>query len=601
MRLSWTLDSLLHPPLPPLPSPAAPFTTRRATATTTMASTDTTSSSSSLSATQSGVRVQIYPTSNTGVITPFWRDKYEREARKYWDIFYRRHENRFFKDRHYLDKEWGRYFDDGDENDSKGSTSDNKGKKKIVFEGHKDFKADCVDVFVCDLTVDDLGNKILPSSVDVVTMIFMLSAVSPEKMPLVLQNIRRVLKPSGYVLLRDYAIGDLAQERLTSKDQKISENFYVRGDGTRAFYFSEDFLLGLLKQNGFICKEFIIHCKQVENRSRGIVMDRRWMQCVFCTTDGSNSHESCNHVNCIPEFNDSEKHHQSSETAVLANDVDISDSILVDMFNTSTNFSEKINIAIGDHIFNIKMLSKEFQHTCKSTGLMLWESARLMSSILADNPSIVTGKSILELGCGSSGICSMIAAGAAKLVVATDGDERALDLLGQNIISNVSPPLSDRMAWKKLEWGNSDDIGSVKELCPQGFDVIIGTDVTYIPDAILPLFKTASALISGGSTGECKPVLILCHVLRRVDEASILDAASQAGFTLVDSWPFETGRETSQQLRIASKGRGLIAGWLLGDVVQRESHSSALNIMCFEFSRLEQLCLTDGCAIDCPH
>lgn len=262
---------------------------------------------------------------------------------------------------------------------------------------------------------------------------------------------------------------------------------------------------------------------------------------------------------------------------------------------------QKINIAIGDHTFNIKMISKEFQHTCKSTGLMLWESARLMSSILADNPSIVTGKSILELGCGSSGICSMIAARAAKLVVATDGDERALDLLGQNIISNMSPPLSDRMAWKKLEWGNSDDIGSVKQLCPQGFDVIIGTDVTYIPDAILPLFKTASALISGGSTGECKPVLILCHVLRRVDEASILDAASQAGFSLVDSWSFETRRETSQQLSIASKERGLIAGWLLGDVVQRESHSSALNIMCFEFSRLEQLCSTDGCAIDCPH
>lgn len=77
--------------------------------------------------------------------------------------------------------------------------------------------------------------------------IFMLSAVSPEKMPLVLQNVRKVIKvgnccicycefvtffwnlarllvhvwwksypfsilqPNGYVLLRDYATGDLAQ------------------------------------------------------------------------------------------------------------------------------------------------------------------------------------------------------------------------------------------------------------------------------------------------------------------------------------------------------------------------------------------------------
>ncbi|CAN6456163.1 unnamed protein product [Victoria cruziana] len=589
-----------------------------------MASTGTTPSLSSSPSPQSGDRVQIYPASDAGVITPFWREKYEREAKKYWDAFYKRHENRFFKDRHYLDKEWGHYFNDVDENDRNESPSENNRKKKILLEvgcgagntifpllatfpnifiyacdfspravdlvkGHKDFNVDCVDVFVCDLTVDDLGNKILPSSVDLVTMIFMLSAVSPEKMPLVLQNIRRVLKPNGHVLLRDYAIGDLAQERLTTKNQKISENFYVRGDGTRAFYFSEDFLLDLFKQNGFTCKEVTIHCKQVENRSRRIVMNRRWIQCDFCSVDGSNSHESCNQLQPVLQFSGSKKRGQSSDTAILANDVDISDSVLVDMFNTSTNFSEMTDIVIGDHSFNINVLSKEFQHTCKSTGLMLWESACLISSILAENPSIITGKSVLELGCGSSGICSMVAAGAAKLVVATDGDERALELLGQNIISNMSPPFSDRMAWKRLEWGKNEDISLVKELSPQGFDVIFGTDVTYIPDAILPLFKTASALISRGSTLERKPVLILCHVLRRVDEASILDAASQVGFSLVDSWPQppEITSEVSQQPSITSKERGLIAEWLSGDVLKRESHCSALYIMCFEHSRSE--------------
>jgi len=59
-----------------------------------------------------------------------------------------------------------------------------------------------------------------------------LSAVAPDKMPLVLQNVRSVLKHGGRVLFRDYAFGDLAQERLMSKGQQISGNFYVRGDGT---------------------------------------------------------------------------------------------------------------------------------------------------------------------------------------------------------------------------------------------------------------------------------------------------------------------------------------------------------------------------------
>ncbi|KAI8009984.1 Methyltransferase-like protein [Camellia lanceoleosa] len=46
--------------------------------------------------------------------------------------------------------------------------------------------------------------------------IFMLFAVSPEKMPLVLPNIRKVLKPNGYLLFCDYATGDLAQWRMSS-------------------------------------------------------------------------------------------------------------------------------------------------------------------------------------------------------------------------------------------------------------------------------------------------------------------------------------------------------------------------------------------------
>ncbi|CAN0257423.1 unnamed protein product, partial [Ectocarpus fasciculatus] len=37
-------------------------------------------------------------------LSKFWRDKYEREARKSWDLFYGRNAGNFFKDRHYLGK-----------------------------------------------------------------------------------------------------------------------------------------------------------------------------------------------------------------------------------------------------------------------------------------------------------------------------------------------------------------------------------------------------------------------------------------------------------------------------------------------------------------
>jgi methyltransferase-like protein 6 len=80
-----------------------------------------------------------------------------------------------------------------------------------------------------------------------------LSAISPEMMPAAIRNVSSVMRPGalGRVLVRDYAAGDLAQERFAAKDnQRLSENFYVRGDGTRAYYFTGDSLtVGLYKFN----------------------------------------------------------------------------------------------------------------------------------------------------------------------------------------------------------------------------------------------------------------------------------------------------------------------------------------------------------------
>lgn len=387
-------------------------------------------------------------------------------------------------------------------------------------------------------------------------------------MALVLQNIRKVLKPNGHVLFRDYAVGDLAQERFSVKDQKISENFFVRGDGTRAFYFSDEYLTSLFKENGFDVQELGLCCKQVENRSREIVMNRRWIQAVFenlvvvnsSNTEARDEIDSCD--NCI----ECKVKENTLKEATNDVEVDMSEGLAVEMFGISSpSTDEIIEVKLRDTRFKINALSKEYQHTCKSTGLMLWESARLMASVLAGNPSITAGKKVLELGCGCGGICSMAAVNYADLVVATDGDAKALDMLTQNITLNLSTPLLAKMTTKRLEWGNKDHIDNIKELNHGGFEVIIGTDVTYIPEAVLPLFATAKELIS--SNGH--KALILCHIFRRVDEPSILSAASQFGFKLRDKWPSMTNASQS-----------IISSWF-----SKEEDtcvpSTALNIMYF--------------------
>ncbi|KAL1290015.1 hypothetical protein AAHE18_20G098200 [Arachis hypogaea] len=527
-------------------------------------------------------RLQIYPNSNNGV-TPFWRGtlsynalacklsaqksfflgilfigfyfakKYEREAKRYWDVFYKCH------------KDKGDYFSGegkkvilevgcGAENtifpviasypDAFVYACDFSPRAIELVKTHEDFKESCVRAFVSDLTVDDLCKEILPSSVDIVTMIFMLSAVSPEKMPLVLQNVRKIIKPNGYVLFRDYATEDLAQERFSGKDQKFSDNFYVRGDGTRAYYFSNEFLTNLFRENGFVFS--------LSGQSCNVTLVLRWVQAVFRFTEDLNS-SSSNEAEGN-RSGSSEAKQNSSNGSLNDSAIDLSEGVAFDMLL----LKDIIEIKLRGWNFKIRVLLKQYQHTCKSTGLMLWESARLMAS----------------LGSGCGGICSMIAAKHADLVAATDGNALALDLLAKNVSSNLEPPLLTKLITKKLEWGNNDHIEAIKEGNKIGFDVIIGTDVTYIPEAILPLFASARELITSGASNKHGNVLalILCHIFRRVDEPSLLSAASQFGFRLVDKWSAGVPNKSSQ---------GIISKWFSDNSLMNDLPSTALNILLF--------------------
>lgn len=77
---------------------------------------------------------------------------------------------------------------------------------------------------------DDISSKI--DTVDIISVIFVLSAIHPQNFGTVISNLYRCLRPGGMVLVRDYGVYDMAMLRF-GPGSKLGERFYVRQDGTR--------------------------------------------------------------------------------------------------------------------------------------------------------------------------------------------------------------------------------------------------------------------------------------------------------------------------------------------------------------------------------
>lgn len=184
------------------------------------------------------------------------------------------------------------------------------------------YNAERMHLFVTDITQPIP----LPPTiqVDFATLIFVLSAVHPDKMEQVLANIRTCMKPGGILFFRDYALYDLAQLRFAATS-KLSENWYVRqgniegkldscvcllcclchcvlivcrlcpysSDGTRSYFFLLPELLSLLHRTGWdIIHQQYAH-KSVVNRKEGKEMRRTFVQIKAraVTVDGTTRRE----------------------------------------------------------------------------------------------------------------------------------------------------------------------------------------------------------------------------------------------------------------------------------------------------------------------
>ncbi|OAX81128.1 hypothetical protein ACJ72_04530 [Emergomyces africanus] len=196
------------------------------------------------------------------------RDKYNSNPSKFWNLFYKHNTNNFFKNRKWLQQEFPILTEvtqpdagpqvilevgagagnsafpilASNSNEQLRLHACDYSKKAVeVMRKSEQYDEKYMQADVWDVSAegeDSLPPGLGPDSVDVVVMIFIFSALAPSEWGRALRNIYRVLKPGGQVLFRDYGKGDLAQVRFKS-GRWMGENFYVRGDGTRVYFFEK--------------------------------------------------------------------------------------------------------------------------------------------------------------------------------------------------------------------------------------------------------------------------------------------------------------------------------------------------------------------------
>ncbi|KAM9287614.1 tRNA N(3)-cytidine methyltransferase METTL8, mitochondrial isoform 1-T14 [Morus bassanus] len=315
------------------------------------------------------------------------QDKYEREASKYWNEFYKTHKNNFFKDRNWLFLEFpeilpekrreelktearssectkinstnsflhkNETFEEGEKhwkkNDGGGSTSvqgyvydknqaksftDNPqvkngrelgglesfpgsdatyrilevgcGAGNSVFpilkvlcntpgtflyccdfasgavelvKSHSSYNSAWCSAFVHDVCDDALPYPFPDEILDVILLVFVLSTIHPDRMQGVVNRLAKLLKPGGMLLFRDYGRYDTAQLRF-KKGHCLSENFYVRGDGTRVYFFTKDEVWKMFNLAGLTEVQNLVDRRLQVNRKKKVKMQRVWIQSKF--------------------------------------------------------------------------------------------------------------------------------------------------------------------------------------------------------------------------------------------------------------------------------------------------------------------------------
>lgn len=133
---------------------------------------------------------------------------------------------------------------------------------------------------------------------------------------------------------------------------------------------------------------------------------------------------------------------------------------------------------------------------------------------------------VLEVGSGT-GITGIVAAFCSKSVVVTDYNDIVLELLDHNARENALP--GSKCVCKKLDWTIEE---SRRTFTPHSYNVIIGSDVVYWHQMIIPLLESVDYLLSDAPNSRF--ILAFKHRAANTEAHLFEQASNRFNFDVAD-------------------------------------------------------------------
>lgn len=258
---------------------------------------------------------------NRNVATAFMQSRVQRDACRNWDKFYKAHADRFFRDRHWTDREFDELRADTslaselerthavllevgcgvgntvypllEKNSAlKVHCCDFSPRAIDMVRAHPHYNEASVNAFVYDISNASTDTLLAHMRTDwppvsVLSLIFVLSAIPPHEHVSVVRALVQAVPVGASIVFRDYGRGDLAQLRFhTKRDAQWAEpsllsgehDWYRRGDNTMAYFFTPQEVDAIAHAVGGLVGEAreVVHVNT--NRRTGAVMVRRFVQ-----------------------------------------------------------------------------------------------------------------------------------------------------------------------------------------------------------------------------------------------------------------------------------------------------------------------------------